>query len=172
MAIYTESNDIIDGSFSVEITPNDILTRIRYNHTYNFTKSYFQDAGVVYSAALAAFYLKDYSEDFEMDWVRDEATALDMSERRLQYRKELQTHVYFSVPLYGLDDDILSDIEVTHEAGPDLGDVTILGMDLDLDNFKVKIKAIALPSAVTTKILKEDFDSLLLENGTDFLIKE
>ncbi|MBU0995957.1 MAG: hypothetical protein KJ737_25975 [Proteobacteria bacterium] len=144
METYSANDDILKESFGVLPLTEDIATRISYSYAFNYAKSYFIEADEVSDADSIEALKKDYPVHLDLNWIRDDDTALDIAEKSLARRKNLLKQVSFGSAMHVLAHDLTDDIRMVHFAGPVLSDITITGISIDLDNLSVSIEGVSV----------------------------
>ncbi|MBU0994126.1 MAG: hypothetical protein KJ737_16670 [Proteobacteria bacterium] len=143
METYSANDDILKESYSVFPLTEEAATRIVFSYAYNYSKSYFiESVEVADQEALDAF-KKEYLALVDLVWIRDDDTALDIAEKLIARKKNLQKKVAFGSAMRVLENDLTDDIQVDHFAGPVLSDVRITGISIDLDNLSVNIEGVS-----------------------------
>lgn len=145
MGTYTATEDIYEDSFSIEISPENIATRILYAYKLDWANGSFLLNDVDNDATAATNLAKDYILEIELPWATDSTTADDVVEDLLDFRKTLQTKVTFDTSLRVLDDDLSAAITVDHFNGPTLTALKITELNFDLDTLRVTVVATSFP---------------------------
>ncbi|MBU0995387.1 MAG: hypothetical protein KJ737_23060 [Proteobacteria bacterium] len=144
METYSANDDILKESFNITPLVDETATRISFSYAYNYAKSYFIESGEVWDAASIEALMKDYPVHLDLNWIRDDDTALDIAGKILARRKNLMKQVSFSSAMHILAHDLTDDIRVVHFAGPVLSDITITGISIDLDNLSVNVEGVSV----------------------------
>jgi len=137
---FSDNENIISG-VSIQPSLQDIATDINYQYRYNQPLQEWSKRGSQNDATQAASFGKNYITNIDLEWIRDDATATDITERMLLRRKLLRLSVAFETTLSALTNDLLDYITVDHYNGPTLNTLTINQMTINLDNLSVSLVA-------------------------------
>jgi len=140
---YSANDDILRESFNILPLTEDVTTRISFSYAYNYSKSYFTESGEVSDQGAIDAHKKDYQLHIDLNWIRDNDTALDIAGKILAKRKNLQKEVIFDSAMHILEHDLTDQIKVEHFAGPILSTIQITGISIDLDNLSVSIDGVS-----------------------------
>lgn len=138
---FTDNDDILKDSFAVEPAVEDTVTFLVCDYAMNYSKKYFIDQYKIRDGVAASDQGREYSGKMEFDFVRDPDTAENVARRMISRLNYAPMHSSFDSSLRIAARDLADIVRLDHFIHPRTDKTEIAGVDLDLDNLAVGVRA-------------------------------